>query len=277
MENEKTNARKKLVIAWILAVVVTLVAAYYQRVTGPTYPLKAKTEINGIKYEFDLTRSHSSSSDCEITIPVTEKDVRGFLVYRKYPTNEKWDTITFKKTENGMTAFLPKQPAAGKLEYFLLFRNGMQTTTMLQAEPNIIRYKGDVPAYILIPHILFIFFGMMLSNLAGLLAAFKVDKARMYSMITFILILLGGMILGPVVQKYAFGEFWTGVPFGWDLTDNKTLIAFIAWIIALLANRKNFRPGFIIAAALVTLIIFSIPHSMFGSELNPATGTVTQG
>jgi len=277
MENEKNNARKKLIIAWILAVVITMAAAYYQRVTGPTYPLKAKTEINGKSYEFNLKRSNSTSSDCEITIPVNEKDVRGFLVYRKYPTNEKWDTLTFSKTEKGMTALLPKQPAAGKLEYFLLFRDGTKTTTVLQQRPTIIRYKGDVPAYILIPHILFIFFGMMLSNLAGLLAAFKHNKARLYSMITLILIMVGGMIMGPIVQKFAFGELWTGVPFGWDLTDNKTLIAFIAWIIALLANRKKFRPGFIIAAALVTLMIFSIPHSMFGSELNPATGTVTQG
>jgi hypothetical protein len=40
------------------------------------------------------------------------------------------------------------------------------------------------------------------------------------------------MILGPVVQYYAFGEFWTGVPFGWDLTDNKTLVAVIFWALA---------------------------------------------
>jgi len=109
------------------------------------------------------------------------------------------------------------------------------------------------------------------------MAAFKLDKARLYSLITFVLLLLGGMILGPIVQKYAFGEFWTGVPFGWDLTDNKTLIAFIAWIIALIVNRRKFHPGYIIAAALITLIIFSIPHSMFGSQLNPTTGIVTQG
>ncbi len=274
---QNNNSRKKLIIAWLLAVIITLSAAYYQRVTGPTYPLKVKTEINGKSFEFSLKRSSNNSSDCEISVPVMEKDVQAYMIYRKYPTNDNWDTLTFKKTEKGMSAFLPKQPAAGKLEYFLLFSDGKETTAVLQQEPNVIRYKGDVPAYVLIPHILFMFFGMMLSNLAGLLAAFKLDRARLYSLITFLLILLGGMILGPVVQKYAFNEFWTGLPFGWDLTDNKTLIAFVAWIIALIANRKKFRPGYIIAAALVTLIIFSIPHSMFGSELNPATGTVTQG
>ncbi len=85
------------------------------------------------------------------------------------------------------------------------------------------------------------------------------------------------MILGPLVQKYAFGELWTGVPFGWDLTDNKTLIAFIFWILAVVMNRKKERPLYTALAAVVLLLVYSIPHSMFGSELDYATGQVTQG
>jgi hypothetical protein len=85
------------------------------------------------------------------------------------------------------------------------------------------------------------------------------------------------MILGPLVQKFAFGELWTGVPFGWDLTDNKTLIALIFWILAVLMNRKKDRPIYTALAAVVLLLVFSIPHSMFGSELDYSSGEVTQG
>jgi uncharacterized BrkB/YihY/UPF0761 family membrane protein len=85
------------------------------------------------------------------------------------------------------------------------------------------------------------------------------------------------MILGPVVQKYAFNEFWAGIPFAWDLTDNKTLIAFIFWLIAFLINRKQPSRGWTMVAATVTMIIFAIPHSMFGSELDPETGKIIQG
>ena len=265
-----------MVIAWALAIIITLAAAWYQRVTGPTHPLNVNAAINGKSYDFSLARSGSSSQN-EIQVPITDKEVSGYVIYRRYPTNEAWDTLTMQPVQEGLSAFLPAQPPAGKLEYFLMFRSAGQPDMLLQQQPTIIRFKGDVPAWILLPHILFIFFGMLFSTLAGLLAAFKFNRSRMYSLITFILIMLGGMILGPVVQKYAFGEFWTGVPKGWDLTDNKTLLAFLAWLIALFFNRKKLRPGFIIAAALVTLIIFSIPHSMFGSELNPATGAITQG
>ncbi|HOY31572.1 MAG TPA: hypothetical protein PKW80_06805 [Bacteroidales bacterium] len=277
MEKQKNRSRKRLILAWLLAVVITLAAAYYQRITGPTYPKKVSSEINGNTYRFSFIRSGSSMSDCEISVPVHEKDIEGFMIYRKYPSNDSWDTLTFSRADGGMTAFLPKQPAAGKLEYYLVFRSGVETIALIPYEPVVIRFKGDVPAVFLLPHVIFMFFAMMFSNVAGILAAFKINKARLYSFITLLLIVLGGMIMGPVVQKFAFGEFWTGVPFGWDLTDNKTLIAFLAWIIAVVANRKTYRPGYVIAAALVTLIIFSIPHSLFGSELNPVTGVVTQG
>ena len=62
-----------------------------------------------------------------------------------------------------------------------------------------------------------------------------------------------------------------------DLTDNKTLIAVIFWIIAFFANRKKQRPVWIIIASIVMLMIYLIPHSMFGSEFNYDAGKVVTG
>jgi len=86
-------------------------------------------------------------------------------------------------------------------------------------------------------------------------------------------LLLGGMIFGPITQLYAFGALWTGFPFGYDLTDNKTLIAFIGWTIALIAVFKSKKPGrWIIFASILMFIIFLIPHSVLGSELDYSEG-----
>ena len=109
------------------------------------------------------------------------------------------------------------------------------------------------------------------------MAVVKDPSFKKYAFWTLILLTAGGMILGPIVQKYAFGELWTGIPFGWDLTDNKTLIAFVFWAIAVFMNRKTDRPYYTILAAIILLIVYSIPHSMFGSELDYSTGKVTQG
>jgi hypothetical protein len=92
---------------------------------------------------------------------------------------------------------------------------------------------------------------------------------RRYAYLTCGALLLGGFILGPLVQRYAFGAWWTGVPFGWDLTDNKTLIAGLAWSWAVVRMRGGREArGAILAAALVTLAVFSVPHSMFGSQID---------
>jgi hypothetical protein len=42
-------------------------------------------------------------------------------------------------------------------------------------------------------------------------------------------------------------------------------------------NKKKERPFYVTLAAVVLLIIFSIPHSMFGSEFDYSSGEVTQG
>ena len=72
------------------------------------------------------------------------------------------------------------------------------------------------------------------------------------------------------MQWYAFGEFWTGFPVGHDLTDNKTLIAVVAWIIALVAIRRSPAQArwWVLSAAVVTFVTFVIPHSVLGTELD---------
>src|SRR5690606_9456111 len=97
-------------------------------------------------------------------------------------------------------------------------------------------------------------------NVAGIMAVFKFKKYRFYTNITVIALFIGGMILGPVVQLYAFNELWAGIPFAWDLTDNKTLVAFLFWVLAFFMNRKKERPVYTIVASIVMLIVYSIPH-----------------
>jgi hypothetical protein len=179
--------------------------------------------------------------------------------------------------ENGFYADIPQQPAAGKIQYYIELTDSKGTRIIQKETPVVIRFKGTVPSSVLTPHILIMFIAMLFSTAAGLLAVAKVSSYKKYAIWTLVLLTAGGMILGPIVQKYAFGQLWTGIPFGWDLTDNKTLIAFAFWILAVVMNRKKEQPLYTILAAIVLLLVYSIPHSMFGSELDYSTGQVTQG
>lgn len=267
---------KKETILWILAVVLTLSAAYYQRTTGPTYAKKVKINIEETEYKFKLPRSNAES-DCELSLEIPDSKITASVFYRKFPTNDEWTEIKMLRDGDHLQAYLPQQPPAGKLSYYFVFNSPNDELELMMNEPITIRFKGDVPAWVLVPHVLFMFIAMLLSNLSGIMAFAGNQKFRYYGFRAFIALLLGGMILGPVVQLYAFGDLWTGVPFGWDLTDNKTLFAFIFWILAVAMNRKKARPIYTIVASIVLLLIYSIPHSMFGSELNQETGEIVQG
>lgn len=279
---------------WVLAFVITITAAIYQRATGPTYPKKIEVQVNNVDYKLKLVRSLGLDETPEVKLNINDATISAKIFYRRYLSNDEFQTADFKfvskpidsfimnkifnvNKEEGFFAPVPQQPAAGKIEYYVEITDQIGTKDYLKESPVVIRFKGGVPKYILYPHILFMFIAMLFSTLAGLLAAFNVPLYRKYSFWTFGALMIGGMILGPFVQLYAFGDLWTGIPFGWDLTDNKTLIAFVFWVLAVGMNWKKKRPVYAVLAAIVLLLIYSIPHSMFGSTLDYKTGAVTQG
>jgi hypothetical protein len=267
----------KWTLIWVIAFIITAVAAIYQRMTGPTYPKKVELKRNEQLYKLKLIRSSEGKTDCRLKFIVPDTTIQAAVAYRRYPVIEEWTTNVFERHGDTLISALPNQPAAGKVEYKIAFYADQKLLNEPEEFHTIVRFKDEVPLWVLIPHIFLIFFAMLLSNITGYLAIVKSPATKIYLWLTFAIMLVGGMIMGPILQYYAFGDLWTGIPYGWDLTDNKTLIAFAAWVLALLMNRKQPRYGWMIAAAVITIVVFSIPHSMFGSEFNYATGQVTQG
>jgi hypothetical protein len=257
-------------------------------------PKELDVTLNNNLYELKLVRSLALDEKSEVKLDITDNTVKARLFFKRYKSDEEYQVKEFsykvfpvksflmnkifKVYENkGFFAEVPQQPAAGKLQYYLEITDSKGTQTYLKETPVAIRFKGGVPLYILLPHILLMFTAMLFSTLAGLMAVTKYPLFKKYAVWTLILFTAGGMVLGPIVQYDAFGDYWTGIPFGWDLTDNKTLIAFIFWILAVVMNRKKERPLYTALAAVVLLLVYSIPHSLFGSELDYNSGKVIQG
>lgn len=253
---------------WILAVLITLGSAVYQRMTGPTYPAQGEIVFENVTVSYELPRSHGGEGNQPVVISVSDTSVSAQLIYRRYPTNESWTKRPMVRTNDQLMAELPHQPPAGKIEYYLVLRKNGQQHKLPEDNSVVTRFKGAVPAFILAPHILFMFLAMLLATRTGIEALDKNSNPRKLAFWTLGFLTAGGMILGPIVQKYAFGALWTGVPFGWDLTDNKTLIAFLGWIGALWATRGGRKANILmLGASLITLAVYLIPHSVMGSEL----------
>ncbi len=267
----------KTIGIWLISIIIMLSSLIYQRKTGPTYPLKGTIKIDETKIIYNLPRSANSGEDKEISIKIPKKSTKALLLWRRYRFDKEWKKVQMKREGEKVYAFLPSQPPAGKLEYFIVLKKNKKTFHIPE-KSAVIRFKGKVPPYILIPHILFMFLAMLFSVRTGLEAILNRENLKTLTYTTFILLLIGGFFLGPIVQKYAFGEFWTGIPFGWDLTDNKTLIAGIFWLIAVfnLKDKKKARI-YVLIASIVMLIVYLIPHSALGSSFDYSKGKVVVG
>ena len=107
------------------------------------------------------------------------------------------------------------------------------------------RFRNDVPWWILIPHIIAMMGALLMSTRAALEATAGGPKLKEFTLRTLSALFVGGFPLGCAVSGYAFGQPWGGFPIGSDATDNKTLVAFAA-----LGDRDRVRVPLALAARL---------------------------
>ncbi len=109
---------RRTFLFWIIAFAVTLASAYYQRITGPTYPLSGSVNINGEIINYKLNRSHSTSEDCPVSIKTNNPDVSGILMWKRFKTDDAWTPEVMHYRDGLLSAYLPKQPAVRKAAIF---------------------------------------------------------------------------------------------------------------------------------------------------------------
>lgn len=263
-------------VLWGVAVVLMLGSAAFQRLTGPTISIRGAFTLAGVTYRYRLPRKGITTAPVEVTIPDPVSAVSGHVVVRRYPTDDPFRRVPLRRTTDGLAATLPPEPAAGKLEYAVVLEGpaGMvRLPDPAGGQPTaIVRYKDPVPVWLLAPHVALMFCAVLFGTRAGLAAAFTPAQMRSLLWITLGAMTVGGLVLGPLAQEAAFGEYWTGFPFGYDLTDNKTLLMWGVWAVAAVVFLRagvgqGARRIAVGLAALIMLAVYLVPHSLRGSEL----------
>jgi hypothetical protein len=263
-------SKKVSILLWILSLVLTLMIAVYQRMTGPTHPVKGTEELKEKSVRYRLLRSYYEFEGLPVTITAPDRDVEATLHFRRYKAGDPWTPIPMRRERDALKAEVPGQPPAGKVEYKIDLSIDGEQVPLNKGKVLVARFKGRVPMFILITHVLFMFVGIWLALRTAMETLRK--EGRYYRLVNWTLgvIVIGGMILGPIVQKYAFGDLWTGFPFGMDLTDNKTLLAGVFWVLAFFLKKRS--KWWVLLAALAMVVVYLIPHSVMGSELDYKTG-----
>jgi len=281
--------RAASIASWTVAALVTLGSLAYQDRTGPTYPLRGSVQTEAGTVTFICMRSQTIGQGLSVAITDPVPDgLRAQVRYRRFRSKDPWTTVPMERgsfaiagrgrsrTVAGIGVALPSlSERAGKYEYFVEIAPtaAAQPFSITGERPIYARYKAPVPGAALVAHIVAIFVSMLVAmrtTLAGLLG----HGVRRYLYATLVTLLLGGFILGPLVQWYAFGVWWSGFPFGYDWTDNKVVVGLAFWLLALWRNRGRRECRWsVVLAGLATLAIYFIPHSVFGSEYNYITGS----
>jgi hypothetical protein len=302
---------KKTLLLWGLSIVIMALVVLFQFTTGPSYPFRGKVNINQKEITYQLPRSHNGEGNEPVKICVPDNSVTGKITYRRFQSYDEFETHDMTRRGDTLYAEVPWQIPAGKVEYRIELKSGQETKT-LSDKMIYIRFTGSVPKSVLFIHILMMFISITLSIRAGFEVIFKGERVLLLTILTLASLLVGGFYLGPLMQKYAFNDFWTGWPLGHDLTDNKTAIALVFWIVGILfylfgKKWKNilivllfggiavvdiiyfgigwvsiiamllgilyfFLPSksskHLIVASAILLIIYLIPHSLLGSQVD---------
>ena len=255
---------------WAAAFILMSAVAVYQRVTGPTQPQEGTITFYGHQVGYKFLRSENCGINAPISIYAPKGCVSAELILKRYKSNDTLMTRDFCRIGDSLTAYIPHQPAAGKVMYRVKLIDTVEHKSgFITNSPVIIRYKGKVPDVVLIIHILLMFASMLVAARTGFEAMRKSESTYKYCIWTVILMFLGGFVMGPIVQHFAFGVYWSGWPFGRDMTDNKTIFSFLMWLVALYqmkSDRKSYN--WVIIAFVVMMAAYLIPHSVFGSELD---------
>jgi hypothetical protein len=242
------SGRAREVLLWVLAFVMTVSAAGYQRFTGPSYPARGTFEVAGQSYEHRLIRNAPTTGDARVAIP--DPGVPGALHYKRYRTDDDFTSVALQAEGGELVGLLPVQPAAGKLEYFLTLRtaDGVIRVPGESEGSVVIRFKDPVPGFSLAPHIAMMFLALLIGMRAGLAALLSPSPMRRLAWTTLIIMTIGGMILGPIawlVWIAACGVIWFRAP-----KDERLSRAAVA------------------IAALVMVVVYLIPHSARGTEVD---------
>jgi hypothetical protein len=275
-----------------LAFLLTIAFLIFSRKTAAVRSVHETVEQHGILIEHKTVPKQVGDE-----IPVISARVEGAsqvrLIYRIGPEGEYTSVEMLPRSgeEEVFSASIPWHPKAVKAWYYLeaarTDEEGGVTVVLPQkgsgeVKPVRLKFEGEVPAYIVIPHVLCIFAAMFFAILTVFSAielkrgTGTLKRSVRLCGITVFLLFLGFFPFGWAMNYFAFGVLWEAFPFGRDVTDNKSQIMILFWLVALFlvkgtlwgkGDSRNLVSGsgyanWVFVSFIATLLILAIPHSL---------------
>ena len=82
------TSTKQTTLIWILTVIITVSSVIYQRLTGPTYPVRDSVKIADETIKYKLLRTNYSSSDALNKIETENDLLTGEMRWRRLKSHD---------------------------------------------------------------------------------------------------------------------------------------------------------------------------------------------
>ncbi len=270
----------------IIGIVLTLVIFFVARRLSTNNSEHIKLEKEGLRVEHSTVFEQVGKDSLVVGINVESSDSLSVnLVYICLRDNVR-KSVKIGEGNSGLwEANLPSLNKGEKLKYsFVLLRDGKRILRVPADEQfYLVKYKGNISTPVLGLHILFMFFAfffmseVLVGALSILLYGEEIGYTIRMTRIALSCLFIGGWPLGFILNYQRFGPVWEGFPFGWDITDNKTQIIFLFWLVAIFLVRGSFfgrgdehdligkkqYAYVVIICFLITVGLYLVPHSLY--------------
>lgn len=280
----------------VIAVLLTAALLFVARTTSRGRPEFITHTENG--YTFEMTTVPKAIEHAMATIQLKITGQMGPGVKPMFRQSKFGQDKTTPLHKYGSLPLLVEDSAAGlyytnfstlargeRFHYYFEIRDGTgglrATFTPEEGKPFVFKFIGEVPSYVIGPHI-FLMFAAVFCVVMAFLHSFKLlsggtdaHPLTRYIFLSVVVSFLGCYPWGIAMNYYAFNVIWEGVPFGTDATDNKTQLLFLylvmVWLVSLgsltKGKRRDLYPPktlgwFGVIAFVLLLAIYLIPHSI---------------
>lgn len=271
----------------LVAIAITLVLLAAARRLSKNNPEDLSVAHGGVTVTHTTVFEQVGPGQPELVIGVEPSEGASADIVCRVTGKGAGETLRVSMEPGGdalLKGYLPDFGKGKNIDYAFEVRPDSATIVRLpeEGESLRLRYKGEVSTLVLVLHVIFMFGAFFFMVMAALCAnelrrgigtkKLTVKMVRWLILFTFI----GGWPLGFILNAQRFGPVWEGFPFGYDVTDNKTQIMFVFWLMVVLLGWGSFigrspetdRFGdrewsvAVLIASVLSLAIFLIPHSL---------------
>ena len=249
-------------------------------------PSEDIAQSGNLKMTFDEDTDGHADQDFLVTTTVnTDGDYDSLEVKLHYYRDSIFHTLTMKRMPDTdlFGVYVPGYLLGNRTYYYMEASDKSGNRVVLPGSATDsftseydyykIRWEGKATFILLLLHIvlmvaaLFLLIHALYYAMCYLMNGEKAEHIIRAVNAGIVAFFITGFPIGCVIEKQVLGNYWEGFPFGLDITDSKTLLILVLFVVFMYLQKKGkiSMKGYawsVVINTVVTIVLFLLPHSL---------------